>query len=120
MADEYTIRRGDHGVQIRGILRDADGVAVPITGATLVFNMGPAGGGTAVLEAEATNEEEGAGETGEWSYTWQQEDTEDLDPGVYLAEVRSTFETPALQTYPNGGYILVRVTREVAPTPEAP
>lgn len=118
MADEYTIRRGDHGVEIRGVLRDADLEPVDIAGATLAFNLGPFNGGDALIEDEATNEQDDGGEDGEWSYTWAQGDTDELEPEeVYVAEVRALTSVGALQTFPNGGYIIVRVTREVGAGP---
>ena len=114
---DFTIRTGDTASTIADTLKDADGNAVDIQGATLTFTMAPITGGAAkVNAAAATNLQVGTGtdgSKGNVSYTWQ---TADVDTdGFYLASWKVTFVDDSVQSFPNDGFILVHVS-PTAPT----
>jgi hypothetical protein len=107
---EYFIRQGDSGLVIRTVCRDAAGAAVNIAGATVEFHMAPINGsGTPVIDASATNENSTA--TGQVSYTFASAVN---TAGLYLGEFEITFGGGAIQTFPNGDYILIYVSPAVA------
>lgn len=106
--EDYFIRSGDHGETIHSVCEDSTGAAVNISGATVKFVLQPIGGGALKLNATASNDDVGVSTRGNVSYTWQAADTD--TPGLYLAYWRVTLGGGAVQTFPNGGYVLVRVT----------
>ena len=107
---EYFLRQGDVGLVIRTICRDAAGNAVDIAGASVRFHMSPINGsGTPSIATAATNED--ATVNGQVSYTF----TSAINtPGLYLAEFQVTYGGGAVQTFPNGDYIMVYVAPQVA------
>jgi hypothetical protein len=107
---EFFIKQGDSGLTIRTICRDADNVAVNIAGATVEFHMSPINGsGTPLIDAAGVNENSTA--TGQVAYTFASAVN---TPGLYLGEFEVTFAGGAVQTFPNGDYILVYVSPQVA------
>lgn len=106
----YFLKTGDSGLTIRMICTDADGNAVNIAGATVEFHMAPINGsGTPTIDAEAVNENATA--TGRVSYTF----TSPVNTaGLYLGEFEVTYGGGAIQTFPNGGYILIAVSSQVS------
>lgn len=112
----YYLRQGDEGSIIETILRDEDGTAVDLNGATVYFNMAPIGGGALKVNAEAVNEQDTTnGETGHVSYTWQEGDSDTT--GLFLAEWEVRYVGGEVQTFPNTGYLLVRVTPQIGSAP---
>lgn len=107
---DYFVRQGDQGLLIRTVCEDEHSVAVSIANAAVAFHMKSIRGGTLKVNAAATNENSTA--TGQTSYALLAADTD--TPGLYLAEFQVTFQSGAVQTFPNGGYILVKVTEQVA------
>ena len=114
---DFTIRTGDTASTITDTLKDADGNAVDIQGATLTFTMTPITGGAAkVNTAAGTNLQVGTGtdgSKGKVSYAWQAADVN--TDGFYLASWKVTFVDDSVQSFPNDGFILVHVS-PVAPT----
>lgn len=111
MEPDYYIRQGDSGVKISDVLKDENGAAVSIQGATVQFQVYPVGGGAALVSTTATNEQNGDGSDGtkgKVSYTWTGTNT--TASGVFLGSWPVTFGGGAVQTYPNGGYILIDIT----------
>lgn len=106
----YFLKTGDDGLTIRTICRDADNAAVNISGATVEFHMSPINGsGTPAIDAEAVNENGTA--TGQVAYTF----TAPVGTaGAYLGEFEVTYAGGAIQTFPNGGYIYIFVSEQVA------
>ncbi|MCZ7536283.1 MAG: hypothetical protein M5T61_10385 [Acidimicrobiia bacterium] len=76
--------------------------------------MIPVGGGTAKVDAAAVNEQNGDGSDGskgDVSYAWVAGNTDTA--GLFLGSWVVTFAGGAVQTYPNGGYVLIRITPAV-------
>jgi aryl-phospho-beta-D-glucosidase BglC (GH1 family) len=117
---DFLIRQNDTASLIYATLTDEDDQLVSIESAAVVFQMAPIGGGPVKVQAEATNEQSGDAisgtNVGEVSYEWQTGDTD--TPGLYLAEWEVTFTDESVETFPNGGYTLVRITAEVATAAE--
>lgn len=113
---DYLIRQGDTGETITDTLEDENSDPVDIEGATIRFHLAPiSGNGTSVLDVSATNAQSGDGTDGSMgkvSYTWSAGNTG--VSGLYLGEWQVTFTGGAVQTFPNDGYVLVRVTEQVA------
>lgn len=111
MTDFY-IKQGDTAPALAGVLVDDAGAAVDIAGASLRLTMAPVGGGTAVIDAAlATNGQDAGGATGAWSYAWQATDT--AAPGYFNVEVEVTYDDGSVETFPNDGYLVVRITPEL-------
>lgn len=115
---DYFLRENDSGSTITATLRDENDAAVDINGATVRFHMVAISGGTAKVSAAASNDQNGDGADGtkgQVSYEWQAADTD--TPGLYLAEWEVTYVGGDVVTYPNAGYLLVRVTPQIASAP---
>lgn len=109
MADFY-IGQGDTASTLLVTLRDANGNAVNITGATVHIDVTPIHGGTKVVDAAATIVNAAGGQV---SYTFTAPQT--ATPGDYLATFTVTFSGGAVESFPNAGYYLVTINPD-APT----
>lgn len=112
---EFSIKRGDTASYLYATLEDADGVAVDIQGATVVFKMGPISGGTLSIAATATNAQNGAGtvdgSTGNVIYRWG---TADLaTAGWFNGEWTVTYSNGTVQSFPNVGHMLIAVSEDL-------
>lgn len=97
MPQNFTIGQGDRLPPIRGILKDSNGVAVDISGATVKFNMKLASGATtAKVSSGATVNSAPAGDV---QYDWALVDTD--TPGAYNGEFEVTFGSGKVETFPN-------------------
>ena len=106
---DYSVREHDHGYACTATLKSADGTVVDLSGATAKFRMAsPPLGTTPKVNAAATVVD---APNGKVSYTWQAVDTD--TPGIYYAEWEVTFAGGAVQTFPNGAYLIVEVTTKV-------
>jgi hypothetical protein len=105
MDDTFEIKRGDTSPAIRYALIPA---TVVLTGATVRFQMRPRNG-TVVLDVIATVVTATGTPTVE--YSWQAGDT--ATAGLYEAEFRVTYADGKIETFPNGGFIQVRVNQDV-------
>lgn len=115
MSDFY-IGQGDTASPITRTLTDALGNAVNIQGATVRFTMTPAHGGTPVVNsATALNLQVGDGSDGtrgrvsygQGAAPWSGATG---TAGDYLAAFTVTFADGTIETFPNGGYLLVTIT----------
>jgi hypothetical protein len=109
----FHIKEGDTASAISGVLEGESG-AVSIAGATLRFIMSPIAGGTAVVNAAATNNQVGDGSDGSrgrWSYQWTGAQTG--EPGWYVAEVQVTYSGGGIQSFPNDGPMLIAIAPEL-------
>lgn len=115
MSDFY-IGQGDTASPITRTLTDALGAAVNIQGATVRFTMTPAHGGTPVVNnATALNLQVGDGSDGtrgrvsygQGAAPWG---SATATAGDYLAAFTVTFADGTVETFPNGGYLLVTIT----------
>lgn len=100
-------KQNDFGTTVTSVATDADGAIIDLTGATIRFKMMPIGGGT-VLDVTSTNP---APTAGSLVHTWG---TAQLaTAGLYLAEWQATYAGGQILTFPNGGYLSIRVTPEI-------
>jgi hypothetical protein len=105
MDDVFTIKRGDTAPAIRYLL---DPSTVVLTGATVRFKM-RVRGWALVLDALATVVTATGTPTVE--YSWQPGDT--ATAGLYEAEFQVTYSDGGIETFPNAGFIQVRVNEDV-------
>ena len=119
---DFQIKVGDNASSIFATLEDAAGTPVDIEAATVKFRMAPISGGAAVLEAAATNAQNGSGTSdhsvGNVSYAWVPGTAGTLGDtdtaGFYLGEWEVTYASGTVETFPNGGYVLIEVTEALA------
>lgn len=114
---DFLIRAGDTVSVIQQTLEDENGAPVDLTGAQVRFRLAPiTGSGTSVLDAAATVVQTGSPPNftnkGVVKYTWVAGNT--AVAGLYLAEWEVTFSGGGVGTYPNGGYVLIRMTEQLA------
>ena len=103
MASTFNIKRNDTSPIIAGTCKDSDGTAIDITGATIRFHLINAAGTTVVDAAGAIV----SATAGTVSYTWQTADT--TTSGNHTAEFEVTYSGGAIETFPNRGFIPVRI-----------
>lgn len=110
LAPDYFVKRGDDSPAITSTLYDAAGDPVNLTGATVRFFMSKRGSDSTTVagNGEIADDET----TGVVSYEWQEGDTD--DPGDYEAEWEVTFAGGAKQTFPNSGFVRVRILRDLS------
>lgn len=106
MSDTFYIKRGDTSPAIRFELEP---VTVSMTGATVRFQM-RARSGNVVMNVAASVVTPTDVPTVE--YVWQDGDTETA--GLYEAEFRVTYADGKIETFPNAGFIPVRISEDVA------
>lgn len=94
---DYYIKAGDTGLDLTGIVRDQNGAAKDIAGATVRFHMKTLAG-TAKVAAVATNNQ-ATGGTGAVLYSWAPADID--TPGLYVGEWQITYSSGDVQTFPN-------------------
>ena len=113
---DFTLKRNDTSSPISSTLENSGGTAVDILAAAIRFKMAPIAGGTLTIDAAATNGQSGAGSTsnpttGQVAYSWG---THTGTAGLYLAEWEVTYAGGSVQTFPNGGYMLINVAPDLA------
>ena len=105
----FYIKRNDTSPAFRVILKDADDVAVNITGNLGVrFHMFTRNG-TAVVDAAVTVNDAVAGDV---QYNWIGADT--VTGGLYNAEFEVTYSDGTIETFPNRGYEKVLIDDDLA------
>jgi hypothetical protein len=108
-APDFYARQGDTSPIIAYQLKDGNGVVVNLTGATITFIMWAPGAATAKVSAAATVTDLLLGKV---SYTWA---ASALDtPGDYMGEWEVVFSGGAIETFPNSGYLKIRVSDDLA------
>ena len=110
MTDFY-IKQDDTSPSLAATLKDSDGNAVDLTGATVRFHMTerPSEGKTAKVDAAANVDTAASGEV---SYDWQSGDTDTV--GLYNAEWEVTYSSGKIETFPADGYTVIEVTDDLA------
>ncbi len=105
---DFFLKQNDTSPALRGTVKDGNGDPVDLTGATVHFHMRDTSGNV-VIDAPATiiTPAEGVLE-----YVWATGDTEAA--GIFKAEFEVTFSDGSVATYPNTGYIDVKITDDVA------
>ena len=106
MRESFSIKRNDTAPAIRYALYPA---TVDLTGASVKFQMRPRNGAM-VLDVTASIVTATGTPTVE--YSWQTGNT--ATAGVYEAEFRVTYADGKIETFPNVGFIAVRISEDVA------
>lgn len=101
----FTIKRGDTSPAIVYALSPV----VNLIGATVVFNMRGEAGAPEVVRASASVV--GDPMKGTVSYLWQPADTAQV--GTYRGEFEVTFADGTVETFPNNGFIHIRVGEDL-------
>lgn len=113
---DFFLRVGDTTSVIRTTLEDSAGAPVNIQNATVKFRVAPINGsGTPVINTAASNDQNGTGvdgSKGNVSFAWIAGTTN--ISGLYLADWQVTYSGGGIQSFPNDGYILVRISPEYA------
>lgn len=109
---DFWMRQSDTQTPIEAVLSDRLGV-IDLTGSTISFHMtartyeDPA----VILDQPATIVNP-PGADGLVRYDWQPGDAD--EEGDFYAEFEVTFPSGDIATFPNNGYLVVRITREIA------
>jgi hypothetical protein len=105
MNETFFIKRGDTSPAVRYALEPLD---TNLTGATVRFQMRTRGGAQ-VLDAPA--QVITATLTPTVQYAWQPSDT--ATAGQFEAEFRILYADASIETFPNSGFISIRVAEDV-------
>lgn len=100
---KFDIKRGDTGPALSRILRDGQGIAVNLVGASVTFSMGLRGAAAIVDKAEATI----GPANGQVVYAWQTGDTDRA--GSYFGEFRVTYADGTIETFPNDSSMVILI-----------
>lgn len=109
MAD-FSIKRGDTEPALAATLEDDEGNPVDLTNVNGVdFHMkDPRESGTKVDAAATVTD----GANGVVEYRWASGDTD--TPGEYDAEFEVTYSGGGVETFPNDGFLTVKVLEDIA------
>jgi hypothetical protein len=105
MTETFYLKRGDTGPSIRLSL---DGATQTLIGANVTFQMRMRGGAQ-VIDAPAVIESFIG--TATVRYDWQPPDT--AAAGLFEAEVRVRYANGVIETFPNSGFVLVRIGEDI-------
>jgi len=108
MAD-FTIKQNDDSPAFERTLSDSSGTVINLTGSTVRFHLYDQTKDTAKIDAAATITDAANGVV---VYTWAAGDTDTV--GWYWGEFEVTYSDTTVETFPNSGYISVKVTPELA------
>jgi BppU N-terminal domain len=88
----------------------ADGKIMPLTGATVLFNMKPrlVGQGSTVTDGPVEITDEAAGAV---LYRWQPQDVD--TPGLHRGEFEVTFGDGTVETFPNGDWLDIEILADL-------
>lgn len=110
MTTDFYIKRGDRQPGISAVLRDAAGVGVNLTGATVKFLMRRFTDGALIVSAGATPGNQTT-DPGRVNYLWAAGDTDVA--GYHYAEWEVTYTDGTKQTFPTSGYHLIDVIADL-------
>lgn len=104
----FIIKQNDTSPAIEAALQTPSKQAVNLTGASVLFHMMDEGG--QILVANTATVVNSVG--GIVKYEWQTGDTN--TEGLCRAEFQVTYEDESIETFPNNGYIKIKITPEIA------
>jgi len=104
----FYIKQNDTSPAIQATVKDGSGNAINVTGASVVFNMRTVSGTVKVDRGAGTVVDGAAGQV---KYQWQVGDTDTT--GVYEAEFEVTYADSTVETFPNKGYIKVKIEDDI-------
>lgn len=105
MGYDITIKRGDTRNCIKAILKNASGAPVNLKGCSVKFHMAPLGLRRSAMVSRAAHIQDAA--SGEAWVVWAPGETDTA--GVYRAEFEVIYPDGRRETFPNGGYISIRI-----------
>lgn len=109
-APNFSIKKGDDSPALTSTLLDGNGDAVNLTGATVRFYMTKRGEDTPTVSGTATIDDDET--SGIVTYPWGEGDTDTA--GDYEAEWEVEFAGGEIQTFPNSGFIHIRILRDLS------
>ena len=104
----FTIKQNDTSPAIRAALKTPNNQAVNLIGATVRFHMRDIDGKLLVDKPAIVENQEG----GIVRYDWETGDTN--TEGTCMCEFEVTYEDESIETFPNSGYIKIKVVQEIA------
>lgn len=105
----FKIKQNDTSPILAVTLKDADGTAVNLNGASIRFHMRKVGKATAAVDAAATIT---GAFTGQVQYAWSASDTSTI--GTYHGEFEVTYSDNSIETFPNSGFLAIEITDDLA------
>ena len=106
----FHLKRGNTSPSLRAILRDGAGAAVPLAGTTILFSMASQKGVPVITRRAAARDD--AVDVGAVVVHWLGSDTNIV--GVFNAEFEVTYADGRIETFPNDGYLMVKVSGRLA------
>ena len=103
----FRIKRNDTSPNIEYYLKDSDGNKKDITGASVKFYMKEPNDDI-VIDADAIIVDASEGRV---KYSWSVSDTDKA--GSYYAEWEVTFDSGKIETWPNEGFIVVKIDEDI-------
>lgn len=105
----FYVKQNDTSPSMLATLQDANGDAVTVTGASVRFHMRAIGSTNVTVDAAAVIVDAANGIV---RYDWGAADTDTV--GSYQAEFEVTYADGSIETFPNDGFIKVKITDDVA------
>lgn len=102
----FYIKQNDSSPSLRVALKDGDGTAIDLLGASVKFYLVPVGETTPIVNATASILANGIVQ-----YDWDNGDTS--TPGTYKGEFEVTYAGGDVETFPNSDYISVIIKPEL-------
>jgi hypothetical protein len=102
---KFDIKRGDTSPALSRVLRDGNGAAINLVGATVVFSMWLRGAPATINKAAATV----GPANGQVVYAWQVGDT--AQAGAYFGEFKVTYADGTIETFPNDSNMVILVNQ---------
>ena len=103
----FTIKQNDTSPALQATLKDYNGNAINLLGATVKFHMKSFEGAIKVNQTMTITSTSG----GVVTYFWQEGDTDTA--GTYYAEFEVTYADLSVETFPNSGSIAITITPEL-------
>jgi len=105
----FTMKQNDTSPVVHATLQDGEGVAVDLTGSTVMFHMINAADGTVKIDGPTVITEPTNGIV--W-YHWLTGDTD--TPGTFYVEFEVTYPSGSIETFPNNKDLTVIVKPELS------
>jgi hypothetical protein len=109
---DFCYKQGDTLPEIQATLKDADGVAVDLTGAAVMFHLRRWASTEVLIEEEA--EIVSPATSGVVKYTLTEDDIALLTYGLHPMEFEVTFSDESVLTFPNDSHLTLMVKGEIA------
>ena len=104
----FTVKQNDTSPAIQAALKTPNKQPVNLIGASIIFNMKDETGRVLVSNTALVVDDE----AGIVRYDWTTGDT--AFDGLCFGEFQVTYEDESIETFPNDGYIKIKITPEIA------